>query len=282
MAASAMPSGLSCSAAAIAVPALPIWWWPISAGSGRSISRSRALIDEAAALLEGLVVLAPEQRAARATASARARMTSSASGGWRETTAVTPALQDAGLLAGDGGERGAELVLVVERDGRDDGERRPRDDVGGVEAAAEAHLQDQRIGRMLGEGLKGGRRRDLEEGDGIAGVGALRAREHIDQLGLADGPRLAVGAGQLDALVEAHQMRRGVDVHALARRLQHGLEVGRGRALAVGAGDVDDGRQAILRVAELGQQPLDAAERKVDQLRVQRPQLGQQSDRSCA
>ena len=171
---------------------------------------------------------------------------------------------------------------MVERDGRDDRERRPLDDIGGIEAAAEAHLQDHRVGRVLGEGLEGGGRRDLEEGDGVAGVGALRAREHVDQLGLADGACLAVGAGQLDALVEAHQMRRGVDVHALARRLQHGLEVGDGRALAVGAGDVDDGRQAGFRVAELGQQPLDAAERQVDQLRMQRPQLGQQFDRSCA
>ena len=87
------------------------------------------------------------------------------------------------------------------------------------------------------------------------------AREHIDELGLADGACLAVGAGELDALAEAHQMRRGVDVHALARRLQHGLEIGDGRALAVGAGDVDDGRQAVLGVAELAQQALDAAER---------------------
>jgi hypothetical protein len=65
-------------------------------------------------------------------------------------------------------------------------------------------------------------------------------------------------------------------VHALARRLQHGFEVGHGRAFAVGAGDVDDGRHPGLRVAELRQQPLDAAQREVDELGMQGPQLGQQ------
>ncbi len=218
-----------------------------------------ALIDEPTALLEGLVVLAPhnERRAhlfgAGANDVQRVRQLTRDDGGH-------PGLQDAGLLAGDGGECAAELVLVVERDGRDDRQRRPRDDIGGIEAAAEAHLQDHRIGRVLGESLKGGRCRDLEEGDGVAGVGALGAREHIDELGLADGACLAVGTGELDALAEAHQMRRGVDVHALSRRLQHGLQISDGGALAVGAGDVDDGRQTRFRIAQLAQQSLDAAE----------------------
>ncbi len=35
------------------------------------------------------------------------------------------------------------------------------------------------------------------------------------------------------------------------------------------------GAKPMLRVAELAEQALDAAERKVDQPRVQRPQLGQ-------
>ena len=110
---------------------------------------------------------------------------------------------------------------------------------------------------------------------GGARIDALRLAQPLDQLVLADGLRLAVGAGEGDALMEAHQVRRGVDVHALAGGLQHGLEEGRHRALAVGAGDVDDRRQALLGMAELGQQRLDAAERQVDQPRVQRLQLGQ-------
>ena len=61
------------------------------------------------------------------------------------------------------------------------------------------------------------------------------------------GARLAVGAGERDALVEAHEMRRGVDVDALAGGLEHRLQVGGDRALAVGAGDVDDRRQPRVR-----------------------------------
>ena len=79
----------------------------------------------------------------------------------------------------------------------------------------------------------------------------------------------------LDALVEAHQMRRRIDVDALAGRLQHCLEQRGGGTLAVGAGDVDDGRQAVLRIAELGEQRLDAAKRQVDAPRMQRLQFGQ-------
>ena len=62
---------------------------------------------------------------------------------------------------------------------------------------------------------------------------------------LADRVRLAVGAGELDAFVEAHEMRRGIDVHALCPRPRSmALQVGGDRALAVGAGDVHDRRQA--------------------------------------
>ena len=75
-----------------------------------------------------------------------------------------------------------------------------------------------------------------------------------------------------DALVEAHQMRRGVDVHAQAGRFGNGAHGGNGRAFAVGAGDVHDGREAVLRIAQLRHQPADAVEREVDRLRMQ---LGQ-------
>ena len=85
-----IPRSASVSAAATAVPALTIWWRPTSAGSGRSSSRSSRLEDEPAALLEGVVVLAPQRRAARPTARAARRMTSSASCSCRETTPATP------------------------------------------------------------------------------------------------------------------------------------------------------------------------------------------------
>src|SRR3546814_12532860 len=75
--------------------------------------------------------------------------------------------------------------------------------------------------------------------------------------------------GQPDAFVEAYQVRRGVDLHAPACRLQHGAQEGDQRALALGARDVNDRGQASLRVAEAIKQPLDAATREVDALGVE-------------
>ena len=78
------------------------------------------------------------------------------------------------------------------------------------------------------------------------------------------------GGAKPKALVEAHQMRRGIDMHALARRFQDRAQEGDGRALAVGAGDVDHRRQFLLRMTRARQQPLDAVERQVDPLGMQR------------
>ena len=72
------------------------------------------------------------------------------------------------------------------------------------------------------------------------------SRKRRDEFVLADRTRLAVRTGELDALVKAHEVRRGVDVHALAGGLQHRLQEGDRRALAVGARDMDDRRQALL------------------------------------
>ena len=118
--ASVRPSGLSCRAAAIGRAGVGDLVVAHQRRQRQVHQPLRALVDEPAALLEGLVVLAPDERAARRHLRRAARMTASASGGWREMTAVTPRLEDAGLLAGDLGERRAELVGVVERDRRDD------------------------------------------------------------------------------------------------------------------------------------------------------------------
>ena len=55
-----------------------------------------------------------------------------------------------------------------------------------------------------------------------------------------------------------------------ARRFEHGLQVGRGRALAVGAGDMDDRRELTFGMAQPLQQPLHAAQGKVDALGMER------------
>ena len=102
---------------------------------------------------------------------------------------------------------------------------------------------------------------------GARAVGGLAALEQRGERVLVD-----QAAGEADALVEAGEVRRGVDVDAGAAGLEAGAQRGDDRALAVGAGDVDDRRQPALGMAERGEEPLDAAEREVDDLGVQRRQ----------
>ena len=108
-------------------------------------------------------------------------------------------------------------------------------------------------------------RRDLEQRDGLARIGALAAREGVGELRLGD-----ERAGEADALVEAHEMGRRIDVDALAGALQHRAHEGDGGALAVGARHMDRRRQAPVRIAERREQALGAAEREVDLLWMQR------------
>ena len=65
-------------------------------------------------------------------------------------------------------------------------------------------------------------------------------------------------------------MRRRVDVNGQTRRLQDRAHEGDGRALAVGAGDMDHRRQRPLRIAERIEHAPHPIERKIDQLGMQR------------
>ena len=222
------------------------------------------LEDEPPALLVGVPVLAAgEERGADAL---RARLDH----GERRLLLAAhhaghAALDDPGLLAGDLGHGVAQELGVVDRDGGDRGERGARDDVGGVEPAAEAHLQERVVRRSPREGQERGAGGDLEVGDGGAGVDGLALVERVEQRVLGD--ELARDA---HPLVEAHQMRRGVGVHAQAGGLEPRTHHGDRGALAVGARDVDHGRQGVLRVAQRVQEPPDPVEHQVDALGVQR------------
>ncbi len=92
---------------------------------------------------------------------------------------------------------------------------------------------------------KGRRGRDLEKSDRRIPVGALAFFEKRDQLMLLD--QLTREA---DALVETHEMRRDVSVHVVARGLETGPHRRYRRAFALGAGDVDDRRKIVLRIAQ--------------------------------
>ena len=61
-------------------------------------------------------------------------------------------------------------------------------------------------------------------------------------------------------------------MHAFSGGFEDRAHEGDGRALAVGAGDVDHRRQLALGMIERGQQPLDAIERQIDAFGMQRGQ----------
>ena len=149
------------------------------------------------------------------------------------------------------------------------------DHIGGVEPAAEPDFEQQDIGRALREEFQRRRRGRLEKGDRRPAIGLFDFGERFAENIVFHQPA-AAWRGEPDALAEGDEMRRGIDVNADAGGLQDGPHEGDGRALAVGAGDMDDRRQALLRIAERGEQALDALQRQVDPLGMQLEQARQQ------
>jgi hypothetical protein len=135
---------------------------------------------------------------------------------------------------------------------------------------------------MAREQQKRRRRLDFKYRNGMSAVGAFafgkRGRKRV-VINKFAAPR----ATDAEALVQPHQIRRGIDVHALPRGFEDGAHERHGRTLAVGAGDMDHRRQMPLGMAERRQQPFDAAEGKIDSLRMKRQeprlQIGQRASR---
>ena len=108
------------------------------------------------------------------------------------------------------------MVVTDRRDRRQDG----LDHVGAVVAPAHADLDDAEIGRHAGEGQERQRRGDVEEGDRRVAVRLLALGQHLVEFMIVDQP-----AGDADALVETYEMRRRVDMDAIASSLGHGAQV---------------------------------------------------------
>ena len=176
--------------------------------------------------------------------------------------------QDASLLGGDGAERVAEELGVVDADVSDDRQLRV-DDVGGVEATAEADLEDGDIDALLrviaerdsGEEFeKAGRMREFAVSDERGGRGVDECEENGK---VVVGNLVELGGfavGKLDALVDAEQVGRGVEAGAKTGSAEDRGERGGGRTLAVGAGD-EHGAEGAVRVPERVQQSADVVER---------------------
>ena len=126
---------------------------------------------------------------------------------------------------------------------------------------------------------RGGRSGDLELRDRPAAIHRLDREEGVRQLILVD-EAAATDCPEPNALVEADEMRRGVDMHLPPVGFEHRPHEGGGRPLAVGAGDVDHRRQAPLGMAEIGHQHIDPLEREIDLARVQMEQALQDGVRS--
>ena len=145
-----------------------------------------------------------------------------------------PGLDDPRFFSGDGQEPLPQVFLVVPGDIGDHRNQR-LDDIGGVQTAPHAGLQDDGGGPGLQEVEKGHGRGKLEEGGGF---GVVHCGPHfVDQGQEAVVRHLLVP--QAVALVKAHQVRRGEQAHGIAGPAQDGAEHGRHRPLAVGAGNVD-------------------------------------------
>ena len=92
---------------------------------------------------------------------------------------------------------------------------RPVDDVGRVEPAAEADLEQRAVGRRLGHGEEGGGGGDLEEGDRRAGVRRLAALERRRAAGPRRSARRRGGCARGSAR-DAARCRRGPRAPALS------------------------------------------------------------------
>ena len=156
------------------------------------------------------------------------------------------ALDDGGLLAGDRGQRVAEEFRVVHADRRDDGRDRPVDHIGGVEPSAEAGFQQHDIGLDARANRQNAAAVSISKI--VIGSPALTCSQCSStraQLGIVSQPAAALLA-DAEAFVDPHQIGRGVDVDAQARGLEDRAQIGDGRTLAVGAGDMDHRRQHAL------------------------------------
>ena len=146
---------------------------------------------------------------------------------------------------------------MIDPELRDPGDDRRRHHVGRIESAAKPDLDDAHVGGRAAEGEEGGGGGDFEEARRQVG-GVI---EHFGEQG-REGIVGDEGAGEADPLVEADQMRAGVDVRGKPRRFDRRTQERAGRAFAVRARDMDHRGQAVVRITESVKQRRDALEPK--------------------
>ena len=133
---------------------------------------------------------------------------------------------DAGLLRGDQRQRLAQQFAMIQRDRGDRAGGRIVDHVGRIAAAAQADFQHAQIG-----GVRANRWNATAVITSNTVIGAPAFTCSTCSSAAASASSAHQLAGDPDPLVEPHEMRRGIDMHALTRRLGHGSQEGAGAAL---------------------------------------------------
>ena len=239
------------STAARATAALSPWWAPCSGTQDVLVAPARGPQRDAAAHPPppGWTRSRSPSRPPRPTPRRRrrpaARRSSTSSGAISPTTTRLPGSMIPALSRGDPLERRAEDVGVVEADVGEDRHVTVHH-VGGVPRPAEAHLDDHGVDRLGGEPRQGRRGEQLEAGRTL---GQQRLEQR--QLGEDVGQGLVVDRLAVARQAFGHHVQVGAGVGADAEALGHQQRGrhGRGRPLAVGAGDVD-GRDGVLGLTE--------------------------------
>ena len=134
-------------------------------------------------------------------------------------------------------------MVDAERGDATDGGR--RQDIGRIEAPAQAHFDNRRRSRGTSKAQERGGGRHLEK----ACADPLGMDQHFleyrRQRLVAD--QMAV---QPYPLVEADEVGAGIDMNALPGCLDRRAQKGTGRSLAIGSCDVKDRWQMLLRIAQ--------------------------------
>ena len=165
-------------------------------------------------------------------------------------------LEDPGLLGGDLLQGVPQHGGVIQADVHEHGSLGGSDDVGGVQPAAQAHLQHHDVTAPVGKPAQG-RGGDELKLRGVVCHGLGQGAEPGHQLRQL--PVRNLLPVHLHPLVKAEEIGGGVKPCAIARGLENRGQHGRAAPLAVGAGDVDE-FQPVLGPAQLLQQLLRPAE----------------------
>ncbi|MBB4403490.1 hypothetical protein GGD52_003992 [Agrobacterium tumefaciens] len=166
-----------------------------------------------------------------------------------------------------------EISLVIERNRHNDRDSGVVDHIGRIETPTKTHFDDSCVSRMFRKKKEHNCSQNLEDGNLLAFVGNFNTAQSIREDSIIDKAPPLTGHTDAIAFMPIDEMWLGMHVHGKSGCFQQGPTKGADRAFAVGAGDMDDGRHSILRIAEFLKEPGNSIERKIEPLGVELHQL---------